>query len=848
MTAQIIVTNVWSRIRGLKDLTTIDALDRITSFYVEGYQFTKAFKEGYYDKKQNKFVHWDGKKHLLNQRMVFPTGLLERVKGFLDRYKEKYEVLDQRNTPKLGKPLEIKGYKPRSYQQEAVDIAFNKGRGIIRIGTGGGKCPRIGTKVIKYDGTICKVEELIAGDLLMGPDSKPRRVLSTNKQYGNIVKIIPKRGDPWHCNDIHILTLKHTITNEIIDISIPEYNKQHKKFKHCYKQFSIGVEFPKQEEELPVAPYFLGIWFGDGNKYRTKTSTGMCLSNVGISNIDKEIVDYLYRYADKQFCKIRKTKQTDGCPTYFFKAKYNGEPNRMLNNLRSLVGENVEIPQAYLTSSRKDRLEFLAGLIDSDGHLHNNCYEICQKRKDWADDIAFLARSLGFKVTIGLKHNKKYDRNYYRLGISGNISKIPVRIERKKAGPRRQKKDPCKTGFKIEPAGQDYYIGIELDGDGRFLLGDFTVTHNTLVASMITAKYNVPTMVYVVGKDLLYQFHREMQKSLGVKIGIIGDGQCQIEKVNVCSVWTAATAFNLNTKVSLDDEDWAPEILSIGNQDKAKIRFMIENTNLSIFDEAHFLATDTLQSIFKASKKCAFLFGLSGTDWRDDGADLLLESVCGERIYNMPSSKLIEEGFLVPPNIALLEVPPYHEPLPSNYPSVYSKYITKNDIRNGMIIDSARKLIEKGKKVLILVRYISHGNEIAEQLSDLPIYFVNGEVDGQTRISVRTDFESGQLKCLIASSVFDIGIDIPSLDVLILAGGGKSTVRTLQRIGRVIRSFKGKKSAIVVDFIDNAKFLDKHSATRIAVYETEEMFRIKFPKNFDRAVLKNPDKIVRKIK
>jgi superfamily II DNA or RNA helicase len=508
MTVQIVVTNVWSRIRGLKNIQTIDALDRITSFYVEGYQFTRAFKEGYYNKKQGRFIHWDGKKHLLTQQMVFPTGLLPRVKAFLKRYKEKFEIIDQRSKIKHGKSLKIKKYKPREYQQEAVDKAFKKGRGIIRIGTGGGK---------------------------------------------------------------------------------------------------------------------------------------------------------------------------------------------------------------------------------------------------------------------------------------------------------------------------------------------------TLVASMLTAKYNVPTIVYVVGKDLLYQFHAEMEKTLGTKVGIIGDGRCEIKKFNVCSVWTAVTAFNFKTKISLDDEDWSPEVTSVANLDKAKIRKMIEQSNLSVFDEAHFLATDTLQSIFKAGKKCTYLFGLSGTDWRDDGADLLLESVCGERIYNMPSSKLIEQGFLVPPNIALLEVPPYHEPLPNNYPSVYSRYITKNDIRNGMIIDSARKLIEKGKKVLILVRYLSHGNELAKQLSDLPIYFVNGDVDGQTRISVRDDFEAGGLKCLIASSVFDIGVDIPTLDALILAGGGKSTVRTLQRIGRVIRMAKGKKNAIVVDFIDNARYLDKHSATRIAVYETESKFKLKFPKGFDHEHIKRP-KIKKKIK
>lgn len=374
-----------------------------------------------------------------------------------------------------------------------------------------------------------------------------------------------------------------------------------------------------------------------------------------------------------------------------------------------------------------------------------------------------------------------------------------------------------------------------------------TGSGKTLLAAMIAAHYNLPTMFYVVGKDLLYQFHKEMSEILDCKIGIIGDGHCEIEKFNVCSIWTAITSFGLNQKVSLDDEDWSPEVFEIGKKEKQLIKNAIEGVQVAIYDEAHFLATDTIQSIYKAGKKCRYLFGLSGTDWRDDGADLLLESVCGPRIYNMPSSKLIEGGFLVPANIVLYDVPRLTGEVPNNYHSIYSQYITNNEIRNQLIADAARKLIEKGRRVLILVRYINHGNTLSQMLSDIPLFFVNGDVDGETRIQVKKSFEAGELKCLIASSVFDIGVDIPCLDALILGGGGKSTVRALQRIGRVIRWFDGKGNAIVVDFFDNIKYLDKHSAIRISVYETEPRFKIKFPKDFDQKKFRRSRKVRQKI-
>ena len=505
---KIIVNNVWSRISGFNDVEIVDSLDKIMSFYVEGYQFTKAFVNGWYDKKEDKFKHWDGKRHLLTNKMVFPTGLLHRVKKFCKLYNLEYEVVDQRPEIKFGEEIPIKNFIPRDYQTEIVDAVLKNGTGMIRSATGSGK---------------------------------------------------------------------------------------------------------------------------------------------------------------------------------------------------------------------------------------------------------------------------------------------------------------------------------------------------TLVAAMIVAKFNIPTNIYVIGKDLLYQFHKYMEKTLGMEVGIIGDGHCEIRKFNVCSIWTAITSFGLKQKISLDDEDWAPETFSVSNDQKIKIKNLIENTNLSIFDEAHYLATDTIQSIYKISKKCKYFIGLSGTLWRDDGADLLLESVCGPKIYDIGASKLIDKGYLVPAKITFLNVPKINN-LSNNYQSIYSKYIVKNDVRNKMIVDSARHLININRSVLILVRYISHGNAIAKMMSDIPLFFVNGDLGGEERQEVKKSFEAGELKCLIASSVFDIGVDIPKLDALILAGGGKSTVRALQRIGRVIRGFEGKKDAIVVDFIDNAKYLIKHSGIRISVYETEPKFIIKFPKGFDSTKIKRYEKIKDRVK
>lgn len=155
---------------------------------------------------------------------------------------------------------------------------------------------------------------------------------------------------------------------------------------------------------------------------------------------------------------------------------------------------NKHIPNLYKINSRDVRLKILAGLIDTDGHLSNGCYEISQKSDHLANDIVYLARSLGFacysKVSAtswtykGMKQRGKCNKIY----ISGNISEIPVLVERKKFGERLQVKDPLVTGIKVECVGEGDYYGFTLDGNNRYLIGDFTVTHNTSFAKNAIAK------------------------------------------------------------------------------------------------------------------------------------------------------------------------------------------------------------------------------------------------------------------------------------------------------------------------------------------------------------------------
>lgn len=163
------------------------------------------------------------------------------------------------------------------------------------------------------------------------------------------------------------------------------------------------------------------------------------------------------------------------------------------------VFDNKHIPHCYKANSRAVRLGVLAGLMDTDGSENYGGYDYVTESAILAADVAFLARSLGFAAYVNTcqktcTNNGKIG-TYHRVLISGDLSEVPVRLKRKACGPRRQKKSVLVTGISVEKLDVGEYYGFELDGDGLFLLGDFTVTHNTSFATALASKLQLPIYI-----------------------------------------------------------------------------------------------------------------------------------------------------------------------------------------------------------------------------------------------------------------------------------------------------------------------------------------------------------------
>ena len=315
------------------------------------------------------------------------------------------------------------------------------------------------------------------------------------------------------------------------------------------------------------------------------------------------------------------------------------------------------------------------------------------------------------------------------------------------------------------------------------------------------------------------QLKSEMEKFLGVEVGLVGDGIKDYKDITVISAQSA-------------DEDY------------------IKNANLVMWDECHHIPAETITSIANQCSNAYYRIGVSATPWRDTGDDLLIEAVLSKqhKESQINASKLIELGYLVKPDIYFVPIKQTFKG--KNYQSVYSQAVVLNDYRNRVIYKIAEKMYEKGKHILILFKQIAHGTEIMlklqERLGDKAtsitikhpksgkettvrvkeVEMLSGNDDALKRAAVFEAVKRGICRCLVASTIADEGLDLPILDTLILAGGGKSSTRAFQRVGRVLRLHENKEKAIVFDFIDYTPMLRRHSRERQKYYEREPLWDI----------------------
>ena len=240
----------------------------------------------------------------------------------------------------------------------------------------------------------------------------------------------------------------------------------------------------------------------------------------------------------------------------------------------------------------------------------------------------------------------------------------------------------------------------------------------------------------------------------------------------------------------------------------------IENIPVVIVDEVHHASSSIYQNLFK-EVPFKFRFGFSATPEVGDVYKwALTRQFMGSIIYEVDAQKLMDKKVLAKPTIHFLR----HSCKPTlDWESGYQINIVNDFNRHNVI----KKLVDENNlSTLIIVRYIDHGKALNEIIKNA--VFLSGETPVEERQQAIKDFEDKKIKTIIATSIFNEGISINAIQLLIIASGGKSNVEVAQRLGRSLRidSKRNKYTVDVYDFLDEGnRFTERHARQRINIYK-----------------------------
>ena len=602
------------------------------------------------------------------------------------------------------------------------------GGGLLELPCAAGKCLGKNTPIIMFDGSIKMVQNIVVGDILMGDDSTPRNVLSTTT--GNeVLYRVEKRG--FGRQDAYIVNESHILS--LKQFATDKINdipvKDYLLLAEKEKQALLGFRVPLLFEEKEVEIDPYTLGFWLG--YHSH-------------NMEDNIQEIMEINKNRGFLK-----------------KYG------LNN------KEKNIPMHYKCNSPKNQQKLLAGILNSHGKYRNNHYIVYEKNDILREDIIFVARSLGFHVVFSEPENK--------IQIYSDLLLISPT------------ENPDLTyDIRLRKMDIGHYYGFEIDGNRRFVLGDFSVTHNTVISINIITQLKKKTLV-IVNKEFLMNQWIERIRDFAPKARI---GKIQ------------------GSVIDIEDKDIVIGMLqSISMKDYSADTFA--SFGLTIFDEVHHISSEVFSAaLFKIVSK--YMLGLSATMERKDGTTYVFKLFLGDIIYKGSTDEqhdvCVRAIEYVCQDREFNEVEMDYRGNPQ-----YSKMIVKLcefGPRSDFIIRVVKDLLVENPNKQIMI--IGHNRSLLTYLYDAlkhqNITNIGYYVGGMKQSAL--DESSTKQIVLSSYSMAAEALDIKTLSTLVMVTPKTDIIQCIGRILRVRHS-----QPIVVDIVDKHDLFQNQWAKRRTYYK-----------------------------
>lgn len=390
---------------------------------------------------------------------------------------------------------------------------------------------------------------------------------------------------------------------------------------------------------------------------------------------------------------------------------------------------------------------------------------------------------------------------------------------------------PKVGNYKEDPRYEYQYETMErLVKHGQIIARLSTGAGKTRCAELAFARIGRPTLFLTTRALLMYQMKARFEEDFKVPVSVIGDGHFGLDDdPTKLGMFTVGMVQTLVSRLSDPDRKDSEETKRKKIATKQATLEMLKKFEFIILEEAHEASGTGYYDICNLCKNAHYRLALTATPFmkEDEEANMRLMAVSGPVGINVSEKMLIDRGILARPYFKIVDLHSRPKYLQKRTPwqSAYRLGIVENEERNQAVVAEALRAHEHGLSVMCLVNQKIHGKILKEKLTQagLKASFIFGENNAEERKEKLQELANKDIDVLIGSTILDVGVDVPAVGMVILAGAGKAEVAIRQRIGRGLRAKKdGPNVCFVVDFDDpfNKHLVDHANQRRIIIANT----------------------------